>query len=50
VRTLDDAHVQALADSIKLQASLSAVVRDDGHNGSSSSPALSDRGQVGRPG
>ena len=41
VRTLDDAHVQALEDSIKLQGILvPAVVRDDGDNGSSSSPAF----------
>ena len=34
VRTLDDAHVQALAGSIKLQGILvPVVVRDDGDNG-----------------
>jgi ParB/RepB/Spo0J family partition protein len=34
VRTLDDAHVQALAGSIKLQGILvPLVVRDDGDNG-----------------
>jgi ParB/RepB/Spo0J family partition protein len=34
VRTLDDLHVEALADSIKLQGMLvPVVVRDDGDNG-----------------